>query len=175
MKPSTATAYIGVGSNIDPEKNIEAALVKLIGHVEVTGCSTFYRTEPLDNRIQETYLNGVWRITTQKLPGELKHNVLKKIEHELCRVRTEDTYSSRTIDLDLLLYNDVCVNEPHLTIPDPDIYTRPFIAWPLMELDPGIIMPDTGRLISAVIVKLEKDSLHPDYTFTQRLQRRLAE
>ena len=175
MKPSTATAYIGVGSNIEPKKNIEAALVKLIGHVEVTGCSTFYRTKPLNNRIQDDYLNGVWQIKTMKLPSELRHNVLRKIEDGLCRMRTEDTYSSRTIDLDILLYDSLCMQEPHLTIPDPDIYIRPFIAWPLMELDPGIILPDTGRLISTVTENMKKDSLHPDYSFTQRLQRRLAE
>ena len=89
-KKRAVTAYIGVGSNIAPEKNIPEALKLLSGRTTVVSTSTFYCTRPLENRRQPEYRNGVWRIETKYSPRILKNEILKKIEKALRRVRTKD-------------------------------------------------------------------------------------
>lgn len=158
--------FIGVGSNISPENNIKKAFDLLGKYVAITGVSTFYRTRPLLDRRQNSYLNGVWRIQTDLSYRELKFSILSSIECELHRNGTQDKYASRTIDLDVLLYGDLVIRETNCTVPDPDIYTRPFIAYPLFELEPFLIVPDTNTSIAQVIDTLSEESLIPDMKFT---------
>lgn len=167
-------AFVGVGSNIEPRRNIQAALVRLARRVRVTGVSTFYRTPALDRPDQPAFLNGVWRIETDLAPRALKLDVLRGIERSLGRVRTADRYAPRTIDLDLLLYGDLTVDEPDLRIPDPDIRKRPFIVVPLLELAPDLVMPDTGlppaRVARDPMPPGAGEALDADPDFTKVLQ-----
>jgi 2-amino-4-hydroxy-6-hydroxymethyldihydropteridine diphosphokinase len=166
-------AYISVGSNIEPEKNIPEALEKLKKYVRVKAISTFYCTMPIGRPEQSVFMNGIWQIDAVQTARELKFHVLRRIEAELGRVRTEDKYAARTIDLDIALYGDVVVNEPDLRIPDPDIRQRPFIAVPLLELAPRLVIPDTGELLSSLnIVKLT-EKLEPVYDLTESLRERI--
>jgi len=165
-----ATAYIGVGSNIEPYKNIESALILLKKAVTVANCSTFYRTEPLKNRDQDDYINGVWEITTDLEPEQIKFNLLKDIENKLGRKKTADKYSSRTIDLDLILYDDLVVNNKKIILPDKHIYSRSFLALPLYEINESLIIPDTKKTIKCIIGKMDKKSLIPETDFTLRLR-----
>lgn len=166
-------AYISVGSNIEPKKNIPKALDKLKEYVRVEATSTFYRTVPIGRPEQPFFLNGVWLIETDKAPKELKFGVLKSIEEKLGRIRTQDKYAARTIDLDIAVYGDEVINEPELVIPDPDIRKRSFIAIPLLELNPSLVLPDTGEPISSLdIVKSNKD-LKGLYVFTEILKERV--
>ena len=166
-------AYISVGSNIEPEKNIPEALEKLKKYVSVKAVSTFYRTVPIGRPEQPAFLNGVWQIDAEQTARELKFDVLRQIEAELGRVRTEDKYAARTIDLDIALYGDMVIDEPDLRIPDPDIRQRPFIAVPLLELAPLLVLSDTGELLSSLdIVKAIQD-LEPVYDFTEILRERI--
>jgi 2-amino-4-hydroxy-6-hydroxymethyldihydropteridine diphosphokinase len=171
MDNNVVTAYIGVGSNIEPERNIPNALECLSKHVDVTGISSFYKTAPLLRENQGDYLNGVWQITTSTPPEELKFGVLRTIEKELHRNRESDKYASRTIDLDLLLYDDMVKQEGDLTIPDPDICKRSFIAFPLSELNPDLIMPDTKKMIIDILSVLSKDYMVLDTAFTENLRK----
>jgi dihydroneopterin aldolase/2-amino-4-hydroxy-6-hydroxymethyldihydropteridine diphosphokinase len=171
MKIKPETVYIGVGSNINPQKNIISALALLHEDMEISGVSTFYRTEPVKRKNQDTYLNGVWRIISSESPEHLKYHILKRIEQELGRVRTADKYAPRTIDLDIVLYGIRVINSADITIPDPDIYTRPFIAFPLLELDPNLILPDTAMPLTTITESMSRDTLIPDKLFTERLQR----
>jgi 2-amino-4-hydroxy-6-hydroxymethyldihydropteridine diphosphokinase len=173
MNPGVMTAYIGVGSNIDPIQNIERALSMLMRRVRVTAVSTIYRTKPLRGRLQNDYINGVWAVETGIPPRELKETVLAPTETLLGRIRTEDVYASRTIDLDLLLYGDIAVHEDGLTVPDPDIFTRPFIAIPLCEIAPGLILPG-GVSVKDAADGLDGSSMIPDHEFTERLRRLIA-
>ncbi len=166
-------AYISVGSNIEPEKNIPEALEKLKKYVCVNKISTFYRTIPIGRPEQPAFLNGIWQINAGQTARELKFDVLRRIEAELGRVRTEDKYAARTIDLDIALYGDMLINEADLHIPDPDIRQRPFIAVPLLELAPLLVLPDTGELLSSLdIVKVNQD-LEPVCDFTRNLRERI--
>ena len=166
--------YISVGSNIEPEKNIPKALEKLKKYVRVVATSTFFRTMPIGRPEQGFFLNGVWLIETDKSPRELKFGVLRSIEAELGRIRTQDKYAARTIDLDIALYGDEVINEPELVIPDPDIQKRRFIAIPLLELNPSLVLPDTGEQISSLdIIKSGKD-LEGLHAFTENLRERIG-
>ena len=171
MDNNVVEAFIGVGSNIEPERSITDALARLSKHVDIIGISSFYKTTPLLGENQNDYLNGVWQISTSVPPKELKFGVLRTIEKELHRNRESDKYAPRTIDLDILLYGDLVIHEEDLTIPDPDIYKRPFIAFPLCELNPDLIMPDTKKLLIDILNALSKDNIIPDITFTESLRK----
>ena len=93
------------------------------------------------------------------------------IEKELHRNRESDKYASRTIDLDLLLYDDMVIQEGDLTIPDPDICKRSFIAFPLSELNLDLIMPDTKKPLIDLLSVLSKDNMIPDTVFTEGLRK----
>lgn len=130
---SISDAFVSVGANIEPERNIRAALMALQERTRVVGSSTFYRTQPIGRCDQPWYVNGVWRIETEVPASQMKTAVLQPIEGGLGRVRTGDRDSPRTIDLDLVLYGDLVVNEEALTLPHPDI-ARPFVYFPVVEL-----------------------------------------
>ncbi len=171
MDNNVVGAFIGVGSNIEPKRNIADALARLSKHVDITGISSFYRTAPLLRENQNDYLNGVWQISTSIPPKELRSGVLRTIEKELHRNRESDKYAPRTIDLDLLLYGDIVIHEDNLTIPDPDIYKRSFIAFPLSELNPDQVMPDTKKPLIDILSVLSNDNMTLDITFTESLRR----
>lgn len=167
------TVYIGIGSNIDPEANIPAAVRRLGGVTTITGLSTFYLTEPIGNSTTPAFINGVIRIETDIPPRELKFDVLRSIENALGRIRTEDKYIPRSIDLDIIVYGDLVVSESDLVIPDPDIYTREFVAVPLAELDNGLILPDTGKCISDIARSMQGTSMRPLESFTLALRKEI--
>lgn len=143
-----APVYIGVGSNIEPLRNIPAA-IKLLREwgITVFASSTFYRTPAIGRPEQEPYANGVWLIEYARSAWELKA-LLRKTEEHLGRVRTEDRYAPRSLDLDILLFGDLVTHEKGLIIPDPHITERPFLCRCLLELDPAIRMPESGRRLS---------------------------
>lgn len=143
------TAYISVGSNIDPEENIEKALKLLSRKVIIRKRSEFFRTKAINRPEQDDYLNGILQIETSLSPHIIKNNILNRIETTLGRKKSKDKFAPRTIDLDILLYGDICLDEDGLKIPDPDIYERWFLKKCLLEIDPEIIMPDTGKKLAS--------------------------
>lgn len=172
MDERRSCVYVGVGSNIAPEKNIVLALDALRRATTVTGLSTFYWSTALERPAQPRFLNGVVRIETSVAPRHLKFDVLRRIEQDLARVRTDDRHAARTIDLDILLYGREIVSEPDLIIPDPDIALRPFLAVPLLDLDPGLILPGTATRLSSQITPGASSGLEPAPAFTERLRTR---
>ena len=167
-------AYIGVGSNIEPEEHLVQGLQHLRQRVNVTAISTVYQTKPLERPEQPAYLNAVWRINTTLSARSLKFEVLRRIESTLGRVRTGDPYQARTLDLDLLLYGDQVIQEPDLLIPDADIHKRAFITIPLWELNPLLRLPGTHEPITRIIAGMDVSNLTPVPGITQRLQRMLT-
>ena len=133
----------------------------------------FYRTLPLERPEQPQYLNGVCQIRTELSPRKLKFDCLRSVETALGRVRTEDTFAARTIDLDIALYGDLVIQGEELDVPDPDLYERPFLAWPLYELVPAVVLPDTGLALAEVVQHMDRDGLVPEEQFTADLRARL--
>ena len=167
---SAVDAFVAAGSNIEPEANVAAALRRLMGSVRVVASSTFYQTPPLGRPEQPPFLNGVWRIATLMAPLALKHDVLRGIESALGRVRSADPYAARPIDLDLVLYGDLVVGRPELHLPDPDIRSRPFVAAPLLELAPTLIMPDSGEPLAWLPSASVSPDMQPALRLTQHLR-----
>jgi len=167
-----ARAYISIGSNISPERNILEAL-RLLAAEGLDSVSTVYWTEAVGRPGQPRFLNCVAGLATGRPPAELKA-ALKRLEGSLGRVRTGDKYAPRAIDLDLIAYDDVKVARDGFVLPDPDIEARPFIAIPLLELDPYVLTP-SGRSIEEVARGLNSEGMEEAAAFTDSLRRELFE
>lgn len=166
-------ALVSVGSNIEPETNIAQAISRLRDFVDLEAVSTFYRTSPLGRPDQPSFLNGVCLLETEGTPRWLKFGVLRQIESELGRTRTEDKYAPRAIDLDIALFGDEVVREPDLRVPDPDIRECPFLALPILELRPDVRLPDTGEALADIVAVLPESGMVADTRFTELLRARL--
>lgn len=165
--------YIGVGSNISPETHIALALDEITAAAPIISISTFYKSPPADAPGTPDFINGVCCIDTAMDVRSLKFDVLRNIEKELGRVRSEDRNAPRPIDLDILIAGDVVCDDADLSVPDPEVLRRPFLYRPLLELDPGMIWPGDGSPISAKIEGLEEGDLDPLPDFTASLRNRL--
>jgi 2-amino-4-hydroxy-6-hydroxymethyldihydropteridine diphosphokinase len=165
-----ARAFISVGSNINAEANVRAAVRLLAQAVRIVGVSTFYATQPIGRPEQSAFYNGVLEVETDIPPRDLKRSVLRRIEHELGRERTGDKYAARTIDLDVLLYDDQVQDTEDLVLPDPDIVQRAFLAVPLCELAPDLVLPGSGRLIRVVAARFSGQQMKPLQEYTDLLR-----
>lgn len=123
------TAIIGVGSNIDAERNVSAARRMLGEKLNVLGESEFVRTRPIGSREQQDFLNGSLLIKTRLGRKQLK-TLLKGVEIALGRGVKDDRYGPRKMDLDILVWNGEIV--------DPDVYEREFLRRSVIELCPEL-------------------------------------
>ena len=137
-------AYLGIGTNLgDRAANLRCAVEQIneqAGHV--LACSSFIETEPWGFASDNAFLNAVVEIDTPHTPHELLC-VTQAIEREMGRTHKSvgGVYSDRIIDIDILLYGDVVVNEPSLTIPHPLMWQRKFVYEPLLEIAPHLCRP----------------------------------
>jgi 2-amino-4-hydroxy-6-hydroxymethyldihydropteridine diphosphokinase len=170
-----ARVFIGVGSNVEPEQNVERAIDRLGRDVRVVGISTFYCTEPIGrHREAPHFVNGMVEVETDLDPAVLKRTVLRPIEAELGRRRTADKNADRAIDLDLVLYGDVVMSAADVVLPDPDLYSRAFLAFPLFELAPELEIPGSGITLRSLTQTLAASPLQPLEDLTAKLRRKLA-
>lgn len=125
--------YIGIGSNIDAVNNMITCARALRDDFPYITFSSVYKTAARDEPQQDDFLNAVAKIETDEPPEEV-YFALKSIEDDL---KKDPPYEKgpRTIDLDILLYEDVTVNDEKLTIPHPRMTERRFVLEPLCELD----------------------------------------
>lgn len=143
-------AYLGLGSNLgNREENMKKAVASLdtTAGIEVERLSSWYETAPVGKTNQGWFLNSVARIKTTMPARELLRAVLA-VEQHLGRVRRE-RWGPRTIDIDILLYDDINVKEPDLEIPHPRMLERAFVLIPLAEIAPDLILPDGRRAAAA--------------------------
>ncbi|NTW54397.1 MAG: 2-amino-4-hydroxy-6-hydroxymethyldihydropteridine diphosphokinase [Chlorobaculum sp.] len=130
------TAYIGIGSNVGDRlgwlQQAVAHLSRLPG-TAVNGVSRVYMTEPFGDPDQERYFNAVVAVGTALEPAELRARC-KAIEHELGRPDHYQRWSPRTIDLDILLYGDCCIENELLVIPHAEMHRRKFVLVPLLDI-----------------------------------------
>jgi 2-amino-4-hydroxy-6-hydroxymethyldihydropteridine diphosphokinase len=166
-------AFIGVGSNINPAENVRNAIQLLSKKVNILGISTVYQTQPEEGLKQPQYYNCVVEIETNLSAEELKYKVLRKIEKDLGRKRSRDKYASRTIDLDLILYNDLVLKNDDFILPDPQIASRPYLAIPLCELNPELALPGSGLCIKELASSLSREGMQPLYDYTENLKKEI--
>jgi len=154
------TVYLGLGSNLGSRHaNLEAALRALEIHpsIHVEAVSRFIETEPVGGPPgQGPFLNGAARIETDLAPEALLSE-LKRIERCLGR-REGSRWGPRPIDLDILLYGDVCLETERLTIPHPRLRQRRFVLEPLTEIAPDAVDPVTGRTAQQLLEELKADT-----------------
>lgn len=133
-------SYIAVGSNLgNRQKNIDEAVryLRETAGIEVKRVSSVYETEPVDGPEQPRYLNGAVEIETELGPRQLLL-ALRRIEDRLGRERALRN-GPRTIDLDILTYGDIQIDEPDLKIPHPRMHEREFVQKPLREIKERIL------------------------------------
>jgi 2-amino-4-hydroxy-6-hydroxymethyldihydropteridine diphosphokinase len=163
-------AFIAVGSNLEAERNVTAALELLGRRVRIIATSSFHWTKALGAPAPD-FLNGVVEIETELGPLELKRLVLQPIEDELGRERSDDRFAARTIDLDLVLYGDLTSDAEGLVLPAPEIFERAFVALPLLELEPELALPGASSTLAELVQGLSSSGMAPAESFNARLHR----
>ena len=139
-------SYIGLGSNLDnPARQLKRALTALKDAPEVSlaRCSSFYRSKPMGPQDQPDFVNAVAALESS-LSARALLTRLHAIEDQQGRVRGEQRWGPRTLDLDLLLHGDEVIAEAELTVPHPGLARRNFVLLPLLELAPEIEIPGQG-------------------------------
>ncbi|HVP38420.1 MAG TPA: 2-amino-4-hydroxy-6-hydroxymethyldihydropteridine diphosphokinase [Candidatus Saccharimonadales bacterium] len=151
--------FVGIGSNVgEREAYIRRAveLLALLPQTQLVRLSSLYDSDPVGVLDQPPFLNAVAMLETDLAPRQLLWN-LNLVEHQLGRVRTQ-RWGPRTIDLDILFYSNLVLDEPDLTLPHPEIEHRAFVLIPLNELDPFLPHPRTGLVVSEMLKRLKS---HP--------------
>jgi 2-amino-4-hydroxy-6-hydroxymethyldihydropteridine diphosphokinase len=142
-------AYVGLGSNLgDPVQQVRRAFEALsaIDGVRVEARSPLYRSRPLGPAAQPDYVNAAAALVTRLDPVALLA-ALRVIEDDHGRRRAGPRWGPRTLDLDLLLYDETVSEAPELTLPHPGLTARNFVVYPLADIAPALVLPDGTRLL----------------------------
>ena len=136
------TVFLGLGSNINPQENLGRALKDLEIRFGELESSSVYRSAAygFDG---DDFLNMVVRIETELQPTEV-HAEIELIQRAAGRDRISRGYSSRTLDIDLLLFDDLIINEPPIRVPRSDVLRFGFVLGPLAEIAPELLHPETN-------------------------------
>ncbi|PUA27383.1 MAG: 2-amino-4-hydroxy-6-hydroxymethyldihydropteridine diphosphokinase [Cellvibrio sp. 79] len=143
-------AYIGLGSNLeDPLDQVQRAFDELdsLASTRLLKRSSLYQSRAIGPE-QPDYINAVAQLETNLAPLELL-DALQTIEQTHRRVRLQH-WGPRTLDLDLLLYNNETIQHPRLSVPHPYLTQRGFVLYPLADLDPNLHFPD-GKSLQALL------------------------
>lgn len=164
----TIRAFVGVGSNIRPDENVPAAVTLLTRRARLRGVSTFYRTAPVGAEGAVDFYNGVLEI---ELDGDAEdvRRVLADVEDALGRVRTGDRNAPRVIDLDLLTWERLPAAGATAAV-HRDVIRRDFVALPLLELAPELVLRDYGRSLAEVAERFETPPGQPLVELTRELR-----
>lgn len=137
-------AYIGLGSNLEnPEQQIRNAVnaIKAIERTVMSNISALYYSRPMGPKDQPDYMNAVAELTTSLSPIALLDE-LQKIENDAGRVRKDNRWGPRILDLDILLYDNNVINSERLIVPHYGLKDREFVLIPLNEIASSMSLPD---------------------------------
>lgn len=148
--------FLALGSNVDGPRNFPAAVRLLRGLGEVLAVSPVYETEPVGMAATGRFLNGAVLLGTDLAPDDLKVRLRVDVEDALGRVRPADGgWAPRTIDVDIVLWDDMVGRIGGRRVPDPDILRHLHVARPLADLAPDHRHPETGRTLGEIAAALE--------------------
>ena len=151
--------FIALGSNLgNPKEMVKNGIlsIKNIGGVRILSESSLYETPPVGILNQPNFINAVVKIDSNLSPYELLNKLLK-IENTAGRIRVNKN-GPRTLDLDILLFDNLILNEKKLTIPHPRMHERLFVLLPLKDIDEAIVIPNHGAIID-IINKLNPENI----------------
>ncbi|NEV60755.1 2-amino-4-hydroxy-6-hydroxymethyldihydropteridine diphosphokinase [Thiorhodococcus minor] len=150
MSEPPTWSYIAIGSNIDAERNVARAITLIadVRETELRRQSSWYTTSPWGIEEQADFVNLVVEVETT-LSARSLLEATQAIEARLMRKRAMAN-GPRTIDLDILLFGDLILDEPDLRIPHPALTHRDFMLLPLVEIAPGTLHPGSDRPLSAL-------------------------
>jgi 2-amino-4-hydroxy-6-hydroxymethyldihydropteridine diphosphokinase len=149
----TGTAYIALGANLGNRlRTLRQAVARLRDLGTIEAVSPVYETDPVGYAEQPPYLNAVVRLQTQ-LDASGLLGALLAIEADLGRIRSFRN-APRTVDLDLLFFDDLVVDTPGLRVPHPRLHERAFVLVPLSAIAPELIHPVLGRSIASLLADL---------------------
>jgi 2-amino-4-hydroxy-6-hydroxymethyldihydropteridine diphosphokinase len=150
-------AYVALGSNLgDKEGYLRTAIENIARTERIQQASSIYETDPIGYLDQPTFLNMVIEVGTAEDPQGLLR-MLRSIELSLRRERTF-TNAPRTIDLDILLFDDVVMHSADLTIPHPRMHERPFVLIPLAEIASDVVVPTYRQTVQELLDALPDTS-----------------
>jgi 2-amino-4-hydroxy-6-hydroxymethyldihydropteridine diphosphokinase len=152
----TSRAFVSLGSNLgDREAYLRGALqaLRATRGIERLEVSRIYETDPVGPPPQGPYLNAVAEIETEMEPRALLERLLE-IETEAGRIRRGVRGEARTLDLDLLLFADRCIEEEGLVVPHPRMHERGFVLEPLCELAPQRVHPRSGETVAELAARV---------------------
>ena len=152
-----ARVFLGLGSNLgERQKQLDFAIEQLQAHPQITGLTvaTYLETDPVGYLDQDKFLNTVVALNTTLLPYDLLA-VAQEIEQAAKRVRII-RWGPRTLDVDILLYDELCLGDSDLTIPHPRMREREFVLAPLAEIAPDVIIPPDGRTARELLDQLQQ-------------------
>lgn len=157
-----ATAYIGIGSNLaEPLTQVRRAItaLKAIPASSLALVSPWYGSSPVGGPDgQPDYINGVAGLQTRLTPHALL-DALQAIENQQSRER-HTRWGARTLDLDLLLYDDQHIHDERLTVPHPRMIERAFVLAPLADIAPQLVLPN-GCSVASLLAQLSTTGLWP--------------
>lgn len=148
-----SSAFIALGSNLgDRELNLLRAIAEIgrLKDTKIREISGFYDTEPVGPAEQENFLNSVLLLETTLTPHELLAE-LQRIETEVFKRRRTVQWGPRTMDLDILFFDNLVIAEENLTIPHPRLHERRFVLAPLAEIAPDHVHPQSGMTVEKLL------------------------
>ena len=146
--------YLGLGANMgDRQANLERAVELLGERLRIEKVSSVYETEPVGYEDQPPFLNAVCRVQTDIGPLQLL-SLVKGIEASMGRVPNFSN-GPRPIDVDIILYGDLVMIDPELTIPHPRMAERAFVLVPLAEIAPDIVHSFSGESIEDMMARVD--------------------
>jgi 2-amino-4-hydroxy-6-hydroxymethyldihydropteridine diphosphokinase len=148
--PLPNQVFLSLGSNLEPERHLEEALRQLAKSGRIRAVSSVWESPALDRPDQPPYLNAVVHLETELGLADLRRRRIPEIERQLGRVRTADKYGPRTIDVDILLFNEEILEFEGHAIPNPEILERAFVALPLAEIAPAKRWPGERRTFGEI-------------------------
>ncbi|MCL9773421.1 2-amino-4-hydroxy-6-hydroxymethyldihydropteridine diphosphokinase [Vibrio methylphosphonaticus] len=154
------TCYIAIGSNLsDPVAQALDAMeaLKSLPKSTVIHCSSLYSSTPMGPANQPDYINAVVKIQTELTPLELL-DCTQAIELEQGRVRKDERWGPRTLDLDLILYGNEVIDSERLTVPHYGMKEREFVLYPLAEITPNLQLPD-GTELTSLLKQVDRNGL----------------
>jgi 2-amino-4-hydroxy-6-hydroxymethyldihydropteridine diphosphokinase len=159
VAPMIHSVVLLLGSNIDKERNLPAAVRLLAAETTITAISPVYESSPVGSREKLSFFNAAALIQTEKTAVELKDGLIGAIERRLGRIRQADRNAPRTIDLDIVLYDDAILDYTPADgaprhIPDPDLLRFAYCALPVADLLPEMKHPETGETLRAIAERL---------------------